>query len=164
MISPVNYLSSGSDTSSCRFNFALLTSANSHSIAQALFQPRWRKTLMVCPVCNSAECRRSRRRTLLDYFARVVGSVPWRCSRCSRRLRSRTTPLAHSLVAHCAICGNIEVKRVASDLADGFAAPLWRTLGVPAFRCIPCRHKFFSVLPLSKEVQDSDYKIDKIAS
>jgi hypothetical protein len=41
---------------------------------------------------------------------------------------------------------------------------LWRSLGVPAFRCIPCRHKFFSVLPLSKEVQDSDYKIDKIAS
>jgi len=68
------------------------------------------------------------------------------------------------LVAHCAICGNIEVKRIASDLADGFAAPLWRTLGVPAFRCIPCRHKFFSVLPLSKVVQDRDYKIDKIAS
>jgi hypothetical protein len=119
---------------------------------------------MLCPVCNSAECRRSRRRTLLDYFARVVGSVPWRCSRCSRRFRSRTTPFAHSLVAHCAICGNIEVKRIASDLADGFAAPLWRTLGVPAFRCIPCRHKFFSALPLSKEVQDGDYKIDKIAS
>src|SRR6266853_4512185 len=39
MISPVNYLSSGSDTSSCRFNFALLTSANSHSIAQAFSNP-----------------------------------------------------------------------------------------------------------------------------
>jgi hypothetical protein len=67
--------------------------------------------------------------------------------------------LAHSFSAHCAICGNIEVKRIASELADGFAAPLWRSLGVPAFRCIPCRHKFFSLLPLSKEVEDKEYKV-----
>ena len=57
-----------------------------------------------------------------------------------------------------------EFKRISSELADGFAAPFWRMLGVPAFRCIPCRHKFFSMLPLSKNVEDSEYKIDKIAS
>jgi hypothetical protein len=56
------------------------------------------------------------------------------------------------------------VKRIASELADGFAAPLWRSLGVPAFRCIPCRHKFFSLFPLSKEAEDTQYKIDKLAS
>jgi hypothetical protein len=67
--------------------------------------------------------------------------------------------LAHLLSAHCGICGNIEVKRLSPELANGFAAPLWRSLGFPAFRCIPCRHKFFSVLPLSKEVQDTEYKI-----
>jgi C4-type Zn-finger protein len=119
---------------------------------------------MVCPVCNSAECRRSRRRTLFDYLAGVFGSVPWRCSRCTNRFRSRTTPFAHLFAAHCAICGNIEVKRLSSELADGFGAPFWRALGVPAFRCIPCRYKFFSLLPLSKHVEDTEYKIDKLAS
>jgi hypothetical protein len=114
---------------------------------------------MNCPVCHSAGCRRSRRRTLFDYFARIVGSVPWRCSRCAIRFRSRPTPLGHLLAAHCAICGNIEVKRISGELADSFGARLWRSLGVPAFRCIPCRHKFFTILPLSKEVEDSEYKI-----
>jgi hypothetical protein len=51
------------------------------------------------------------------------------------------------------------VKRIAPENAVGFAAPLWRSLGIPVFRCMPCRHKFFSVLPLNKEVQDNEYKI-----
>jgi hypothetical protein len=119
---------------------------------------------MVCPVCTSAECRRSRRRTALDYIVRIFGSVPWRCNRCSNRFRSRPIPFVHFFTAHCTICGNIEVKRISGELADSFAAPLWRTLGIPAFRCIPCRYKFFSLLPLSKEVEDPEFKIDKIAS
>jgi len=114
---------------------------------------------MVCPACNSAECRRSRRRSWFDYLASVVGSIPWRCSRCGKRFRSRTTPLVKLLSAHCSICGNIEVKRISADLVEGLGARLWRSLGVPAFRCIPCRHKFFTLLPISKEVQDNEYKI-----
>jgi C4-type Zn-finger protein len=114
---------------------------------------------MICPACSSAECRRSRRRTRFDYVASVLGYIPWRCSRCSKRFRSRATPFANLLSAHCSICGNIELKRISPELAEGFGAPLWRSLSVPAFRCIPCRHKFFSVLPLSKQVQDSEYKI-----
>jgi hypothetical protein len=119
---------------------------------------------MVCPFCNSAECRRSRRRTLLDYLAGVFGGVPWRCSRCSKRFRSRATPLAHLLAAHCAICGNVQLKRISGDLPEGLTAPFWRALGVPAFRCIPCRHKFFSALPVSKDIEETEYKIDKLAS
>jgi hypothetical protein len=89
----------------------------------------------------------------------VAAVVPWRCPRCTKRFHARSSPLAHLLSAHCGICGNIEVKRISPELANGFAAPLWRSLGMPAFRCIPCRHKFFSVLPISKEVQDTEYKI-----
>ena len=114
---------------------------------------------MICPFCNSADCRRSRRRTPLDYCASAIGYVPWRCSLCSKRFRSRATPFSNLFAAHCAICGNLEVKRIASDHAESFGAPLWRTLGIPAFRCVPCRHKFFSIMPLSKEAEDSEYKI-----
>jgi hypothetical protein len=99
----------------------------------------------------------------MDYAASVVGSIPWRCSRCATRFRSRATPFSHLLSAHCSICGNVDVKRISADLPIGFAAPLWRLLGVPAFRCVPCRHKFFSLLPLSKET-DSDDAQYKIAS
>jgi len=114
---------------------------------------------MVCPFCTSSECRRSRRRNLVDYVASVVGTIPWRCSRCSSRFRSRATPLTHLLSAHCSICGNIELKRISGELAEGIGAPLWRFLGIPAFRCMPCRHKFFTLLPLSKEVEDTELKI-----
>jgi len=63
------------------------------------------------------------------------------------------------LNAHCSVCGNLEVKRISPDLVDGITAPLWRALAIPAFRCIPCRNKFFTLLPLSKEVHDNEYKI-----
>jgi hypothetical protein len=114
---------------------------------------------MICPVCKSPGCRRSRRRSLIDFAASVYGSVPWRCSRCSYRFRSRSTPLNYLLSAHCSICGNLELKRISPDLATTFGAVLWRALGIPAYRCIPCRNKFFSLLPLSKEVEDAEYKI-----
>jgi hypothetical protein len=65
----------------------------------------------------------------------------------------------HVFSAHCSICGNLELKRISGDFVDNFTAPVWRALGIPAFRCIPCRHKFFSVRPLSKEVEEAEYKI-----
>jgi hypothetical protein len=35
---------------------------------------------------SDAACRRSRKRTLFDYLASVVGHIPWRCSRCAHAL------------------------------------------------------------------------------
>lgn len=115
---------------------------------------------MICPTCRAANCRRSRRRSIIDFFASLYGSVPWRCARCNTRFRSRQLSLRHWLCAHCAICGNLDLKRISPDLINGFAASLWRLLGLPAFRCIPCRNKFFTLLPLSKEtVEETEYKI-----
>jgi len=68
-------------------------------------------------------------------------------------------PMAARLSAHCAICGNHELKRIAPDHVSGFFSGLWRLMGVPAFRCIPCRHKFFSVRPLSAEAEEERLKI-----
>jgi hypothetical protein len=79
---------------------------------------------------------------------------------CSARFRARSSSLGNLLCAHCSICGNLQLKRISPDLVSGFRARLWRLLGVPAYRCIPCRHKFFSLLPLSKEViAETEYKI-----
>jgi len=114
---------------------------------------------MNCPACRAARCRRSRRRTLLDYVAALVGSLPWRCSCCGTRFRARVQPASGLFYAHCSICGNQELKRIAPEYVNGVFALFWKALGVPAFRCVPCRHKFFSLRPLSKEAQDDQIKI-----
>jgi len=48
--------------------------------------------------------------------------------------------------------------RISGDHVVGTAAPLARLLGMPAFRCVPCRRKFFSLLPLRKEYRESEFK------
>jgi len=57
-------------------------------------------------------------------------------------------PLSHSLHAHCPICGNVSLKRISPDYVNSLTGPLWRFLRIPAFRCEPCRYKYFSILPM----------------
>lgn len=54
-------------------------------------------------------------------------------------------PLSQSLRAHCPICGNLDLKRISPDHVATPFSFLWRFLGVPAYRCEPCRHKYFSM-------------------
>jgi len=56
-------------------------------------------------------------------------------------------PLSDSLHAHCPICGNIDVKRISPEHVDTPLASLWGFIRIPAYRCEPCRHKYFSILP-----------------
>jgi len=133
----------------------------SHNIAPGPNKPRgtfFRKS-MVCPVCSAAACRRSRRRTFLDFWARLVWKLPWRCTACGTRFRARNVPVKDLVTAHCSICGNHELKRIAGAHVNGFLAPLWRALGVPAFRCVPCRFKFFSLRPQRKETEEERLKV-----
>jgi hypothetical protein len=95
----------------------------------------------------------------VDYCAALTGSLPWRCAACGTRFRSRGLPVVTLLSAHCSICGNYELKRIAAEHVNGTFSWLWRMLGIPAFRCIPCRHKFFSVRPLNKEVENDRWKM-----
>jgi DNA-directed RNA polymerase subunit RPC12/RpoP len=127
-------------------------------LRQSLGHSKENPAVMICPACHAPACRRSRRRTFMDFAAALIGSLPWRCSRCGMRFRSRLSPVSSKLSAHCAICGNRDLKRIAPEHVTGFAAPFKRLLGMPAYRCIPCRHKFFSFRPL-KEPQDDQLRI-----
>jgi len=62
--------------------------------------------------------------------------------------------LSHSLYAHCPICGNSELRRISPEYVNSLSAFIWRTLRIPAFRCDPCRHKYFSIRPLQEAHQD----------
>jgi hypothetical protein len=78
----------------------------------------------------------------------AVGVVPWRCTVCETRFHARAIPLRHLLYARCGICGNLELQRIAAEKVPGVTSVLGRMLGMPAFRCAPCRYKFFSMRPL----------------
>ena len=84
---------------------------------------------------------------MADYALTSIGVYPWRCKQCEARFHARLMPINDALHAHCPLCGNSQLKRIS---ADYIATPLsffWRTLRIPAYRCEPCRHKYFSILP-----------------
>jgi hypothetical protein len=55
--------------------------------------------------------------------------------------------LSDSLHAHCPLCGNIELKRISPEHVDTPLGFLWGLLRIPAYRCEPCRYKYFSIRP-----------------
>jgi hypothetical protein len=103
---------------------------------------------MICPICHSAKARRSRRRSVLDYLFSAVSIVPWRCEECEARFHASPMPFRQLFYAHCAICGNHDLKQISAEHVPGAVSGVGRLLRVPALRCEPCRHKFFSVRPL----------------
>jgi predicted RNA-binding Zn-ribbon protein involved in translation (DUF1610 family) len=85
---------------------------------------------------------------VLDFLFSAIGWRPWRCRTCDKRFHARSVALAFSRYAHCPRCGNFDLERVARNRVEhGALAPLKRFLGFPAYRCDPCRHRFFAVLP-----------------
>jgi len=103
---------------------------------------------MNCPACQAAACRRSRRRSVSEYLFSAVGVVPWRCMVCETRFHARAIPLRHLLYARCGVCGNLDLQRISADKVSGAASAVGRLLKLPAVRCAPCRHKFFSLRPM----------------
>jgi hypothetical protein len=43
------------------------------------------------------------------------------------------------------MCGNLDLQRISSDHGTGMFSWLFRLLHFPAYRCAPCRNRFFSV-------------------
>jgi hypothetical protein len=106
---------------------------------------------MLCPICKGKDARRSHRQFAADYLFSFFGVYPWRCSDCHGRFHARMMPLGDSLRAHCPICGNLELKRISAEYVATPLSFLWRFLRVPAYRCEPCRYKYFSVRPRRAE-------------
>jgi hypothetical protein len=47
---------------------------------------------------------------------------------------------------HCTKCGNLDLQRISNDYVEGIFAWFFRMIHIPAYRCAPCRNRFFSVL------------------
>jgi hypothetical protein len=63
------------------------------------------------------------------------------------RFHARAKPLRYLFYAHCGICGSLKLQRIAAARVPGVVSLAGRWLGLPALRCAPCRHKFFSMRP-----------------
>jgi uncharacterized protein with PIN domain len=106
---------------------------------------------MICPQCRSADCRRSRRAGAADFLGTVIGLKPWRCQTCEFRFHASRVAVSFSGYAHCPRCGNFDLEHIARDrVQDGVLLFLQRFLGFPAYRCDPCRQKFFSLRPFRR--------------
>jgi hypothetical protein len=102
---------------------------------------------VLCPQCRSGRCRRSRRRSWKDYAIGLTGLRPWRCRVCELRFFAWSVAFAYLRFAHCRRCGNLDLQRISREHATGFFAFFFRLAHMPAYRCAPCRHRFFSLLP-----------------
>jgi hypothetical protein len=118
---------------------------------------------MNCPACQAVACRRSRRRSIPEYLFSAVGVLPWRCLACETRFHARVIPLRHILYARCGICGNLELQRISREKVTGAFSLLGNLLRLPALRCAPCRHKFFSLRPLLPAAQLSGNTAEDLA-
>ena len=124
---------------------------------------------MLCPQCHTDVCHRSKRRGK-DYLIGLTGMRPWRCSTCGLRFFARSVPLRYAFTVHCRQCGNLSVQRVGREYVTGWWAFLPRRLGVPAYRCAPCRNRFFSlrkfrpVRPLGEGSQSETRAASRAAS
>jgi hypothetical protein len=122
---------------------------------------------MLCPTCYSEECRRSHREDTRDFLLGVTGLRPWRCGDCETRFFAWSVAAELVFYVHCERCGNLRVKRISSEHVSGHFAGLLRTLRLPAYRCGPCRNKFFSIrrqLRVAPAPQESETEAESAAA
>jgi phage FluMu protein Com len=103
--------------------------------------------MMICPACRSVNCFRSHRDGILDFLLSGAGLRPWRCHSCERRFHAWRVAAILERYAHCPRCGNFDLEHISRERVEGGTLIfLKRWLRFPAYRCDPCRFRFFSVL------------------
>ena len=100
--------------------------------------------ILLCPVCHSDSPRRSRRRGAKDYLAGATRLRPWRCRTCDSRFYAWAVPIGYVWYVHCERCGNMDLPRISSEHGIGVLGGMYRLFRAPAYRCAPCRDRFFS--------------------
>ncbi|MGH9718416.1 MAG: hypothetical protein ACRD4R_17035 [Candidatus Acidiferrales bacterium] len=103
---------------------------------------------MICPQCRSGDCFRSRRTSVADSLLRAFGLLPWRCHTCDKRFYAARVAWPFLRFAHCPRCGNFDLEHIPRNRVEqGTFVIAKRFFAFPAYRCDPCRQRFFSILP-----------------
>ena len=118
--------------------------------AQLLPKSSLRGGTLLCPSCLHGHCHRSRRRSVRDFAASLAGLWPWRCAHCQHRFFAGRVALRFLFSAHCGRCGNLDLHRLPRDQVQVWNSWIFKLARIPAYRCAPCRQRFFSILPRRK--------------
>ena len=114
----------------------------------------------ICPMCGLKTASRARRRNPGEYLISMLGIRPYYCQGCEYRFLAFRAPrkrIHFSRYASCPKCYSEAVHTVSKDrVPHALSNSLWRLLSFPAYRCSPCRVKFFSLKPL-KPVPGEDF-------
>jgi putative component of membrane protein insertase Oxa1/YidC/SpoIIIJ protein YidD len=106
---------------------------------------------MICPQCRSAECFRSHRAGVADFLFTLGGCRPWRCKTCELRFYASRVAVFHCHFAHCPKCGNFDLEHISRERVErGTLLFAKRLLRFRAYRCDPCRERFFSIRPFRR--------------
>ncbi len=81
----------------------------------------------------------------MDYLVGATRLRPWRCRACYMRFYAWAAPVEYVWYVHCDLCGNMDVQRISNEYGMGMFAWLFRLMRFPAYRCPPCRYRFFSI-------------------
>jgi hypothetical protein len=73
-----------------------------------------------------------------------TGLRPWRCRACDSRFYAWAAPIGYIWYVHCGLCGNMDLQRISSEHGMGLFSWVYRLFRLPAYRCAPCRNRFFS--------------------
>jgi hypothetical protein len=85
---------------------------------------------------------------VIDFVLGVVKLRPWRCKACEGRFYAWIVPCSLIGYAHCPRCGMFHLDRISGrHITHGFLHRAKRMLGFAAYRCDPCRQRFFSIRP-----------------
>jgi hypothetical protein len=70
---------------------------------------------------------------------------------CEERFYGWKVAAAFSFNAHCPRCGNFDLEHISRERVEtGTLITVKRWLGFPAYRCDPCRFRFFSIRPFRR--------------
>lgn len=120
---------------------------------------------MICPQCRSTDCFRSHRQGLVDFGFTILSIKPWRCHSCAFRFYAHRVALAFSKYAHCPRCGNFDLEHLRGDRVDrGTLVGVKRWLAFPAYRCAPCRTRFFSTRPFRRIIPSTIPALERAQS
>jgi DNA-directed RNA polymerase subunit RPC12/RpoP len=101
-----------------------------------------------CPLCGSADIRRSRRQSWREIPKMFVGVYPFRCLHCAARFFGNVWILATGGHANCPKCLRLDLKPSTKKEAQ-LTAPerMLMAMGAHMYRCVPCRLNFLSMKP-----------------
>ncbi len=103
-----------------------------------------------CPKCGSSRVRRSRRSSLREYLAGFLLFHPYRCRECHHRFLSAQKRLQELFYARCPRCGNQNLERIAArKVPVRWFRTVSRLIPRRAYRCDPCRWRFFDLRRLA---------------